>query len=113
MAEWKQKRGDYPFQDWQDMPENKDAPEYAWKQKIGDYPFKIWQDMPDSKDAPDILWKQKQGSYPFKSWQKMPSMPNYAKKTTQIVVVPNCKTQTIIITKYKQQIISMIDGVIT
>lgn len=84
MAEWKQKRGDYPFQDWQDMPENKDAPEYTWKQKQGDYPFKIWQNMPDGKDAPDILWRQKPSDYPFKTWQKMPDLT-----IINIINIPN------------------------
>ena len=44
----------------------------AWKQKSGDLPYKEWQDINLEKTYPDLLWLQKRGYMPYKGWAKFP-----------------------------------------
>mgnify|MGYP003320504546 CR=1 FL=1 len=128
MADYIQYEGQYP--ELENVPElitigAKPTPNILYSQEDNDYP--TISGFPDlvnfNSPTPFLLYAQK-NSYPYLDTpdtyelftKPVPFLfytPNKAKKTTHKVVVQKTKSQTIIITKHKQQFISMIDEVIT
>lgn len=69
---WKQKRGNLPYQEWQDIDLTKSYPDLLWKQISGNLPYKEWHDINLEKTYPNLLWLQKRGEVPYKGWAKFP-----------------------------------------
>lgn len=79
MADWYQRQGEYPYQDWHDVSDSNVYPDDLWKQVEGDYPYRGWHDVSDSNIYPDNLWKQTDGIYPYRGWHDVSDSSTYPK----------------------------------
>jgi phage-related protein len=86
MAAWKQKNGELPFQDWPDIPKEKEYPSAIWKQSEGILPYKSWPDVPKEKEYPSAMWKQVAGELPYKKWPTFYNVIPWIKQRNYITV---------------------------
>lgn len=79
MADWYQREGEYPYQNWHDVSDSNIYPNNLWKQIEGDYPFRGYHSVSDCNIYPNNLWKQIDGIYPYRGWHDVSDSSTYPK----------------------------------